>query len=133
MTYYGSCLCGTISYKIEGTLEHFFLCHCVKCQKDSGSAHAANLFSNNAQLIWVTGESNIQVYNHKQEGHIKAFCKTCGSALPNIQLNGELLVVPAGSLDTEIHLRPTSHIYYDERASWDNYLEQIMKLPKGPK
>jgi hypothetical protein len=43
-TYSGSCLCGEIRFEIEGEFERFYLCHCEYCRKDTGSAHAANLF-----------------------------------------------------------------------------------------
>ena len=48
----GSCLCGTVRFKVEGEFDSFYLCHCQHCQKDTGSAHAANLFSSSAKLIW---------------------------------------------------------------------------------
>jgi len=132
MIYNGSCLCGKVKYKIEGEFEQFYLCHCEKCRKDSGSAHAANLFTTSAKLTWLTGEEHIQVYNHKQQGHMKAFCLTCGSALPNLQMDGKLLMVPAGSLDTQISIVPNAHIYWGEKADWDASLECIPKLDKGP-
>ena len=46
----GSCLCGAVRFEIRGSLERFFLCHCRRCQKDTGTAHAANLFSATAGL-----------------------------------------------------------------------------------
>lgn len=46
----GSCLCGEVHYEIEGAFERFYLCHCTHCRKDTGSAHAANLFSSSAKL-----------------------------------------------------------------------------------
>ena len=53
----GSCLCGEVQYTVEGKFDHFFLCHCRHCQKDTGSAHAANLFSHGGQLTWSQGEA----------------------------------------------------------------------------
>lgn len=132
MSHFGSCLCGKVKYKIEGDFDHFYLCHCEKCRKDTGSAHAANLFSSTAKLEWLSGENNVKLYNHQMQGHIKAFCMTCGSALPNLQLDGKLLMVPAGSLDTNIALLPNAHIYYQERAAWDTGLDLVIKLNKGP-
>jgi hypothetical protein len=40
----GSCLCGAVSFEVSGAFDSFFLCHCSRCRKDTGSAHAANLF-----------------------------------------------------------------------------------------
>ncbi len=39
----GSCLCGLVKYELTGAFQQFFLCHCTRCQKDTGTAHAANL------------------------------------------------------------------------------------------
>ena len=39
----GSCLCGEVRFEVTGDFERFFLCHCGRCRKDTGSAHAANL------------------------------------------------------------------------------------------
>ena len=38
----GKCLCGVVQFRISGEFESFFLCHCSRCRKDSGSAHSAN-------------------------------------------------------------------------------------------
>lgn len=55
MLYKGSCLCDEITFVIEGEFEQFFFCHCERCRKDTGSAHAANLFSSTAKLSWLSG------------------------------------------------------------------------------
>ncbi len=128
MEYKGSCLCGEITFEIEGEFENFFLCHCERCRKDTGSAHAANLFSSTAKLKWLSGEDKAKTFNYHSEGHIKSFCSHCGSALPNIQMDGKLLVVPAGCLDSDIHMEPQGHIYYAKKASWDNDLEKVPKF-----
>lgn len=132
MKYRGSCLCGKIQYEIDGEFENFFLCHCKSCRKDTGSVHAANLFSSTAKLKWLKGENEVREFNYQNSGHIKAFCPNCGSALPNKQMNGTLLVVPAGSLDTDINIIPTGHIYMKEKAIWDNNLELAPKYEELP-
>jgi hypothetical protein len=60
--YSGSCLCEQIKYEVEGSFESFFLCHCKYCQKDTGSAHSANLFSATAKLKWILGEDKIKKF-----------------------------------------------------------------------
>ena len=132
MKHYGSCLCGKVTFEVSGEFEQFFLCHCEHCRKDTGSAHAANLFSSTAKLTWLTGENLVRIYNHKNEGHIKSFCSECGSAMPNIQMDGTLLVVPAGSLDVDVSIKPSGHIFCDNRANWDDGLEQIRQFKKLP-
>lgn len=115
----GQCLCGAVKFRIYGTFDSFFLCHCGRCRKDTGSAHAANLFASNATLEWLTGEENVRTFRLSGTRHVKSFCSTCGSALPFLQTDADLLVVPAGSLDTPVDMRPTAHICLSSRADWE--------------
>ena len=128
--YGGSCLCGEVRFEIEGELERFYLCHCEYCRKDTGSAHAANLFSSTAALKWISGQEKVTRFNLPATRHNKAFCSTCGSALP--EMNGQLLVVPAGSLNSELRIRPDAHIFVSSKASWDNALEQVPRVDRYP-
>jgi len=132
MKYRGSCLCGAVAYEVEGDFDDFYLCHCERCRKDTGSSHAANLFSSSAKLRWLSGQEKIKTFNYRSEGHIKSFCSNCGSALPNIQMDGKLLVVPAGSIDSDINIKPQGHIYYANKANWDIELEKVPKFAELP-
>jgi len=132
MKYLGSCLCGEVTFEIEGNFDNFYLCHCERCRKDTGSAHAANLFSSTAKLRWLSGQEKAKTFNFRSEGHIKSFCTNCGSALPNIQMDGKLLVVPAGSIDSDIDIKPQGHIYCASKANWDSELEKVPKYEKLP-
>lgn len=132
MKHSGSCLCGHVTFEVEGDFERFFLCHCEHCRKDTGSAHAANLFSTTAHLKWLSGAEMVKAFDYQSSGHVKGFCSNCGSALPNIQMNGALLVVPAGSLDTDVFLKPQGHIFMDNKANWDKDLESVEAFPQLP-
>ncbi|WP_431689293.1 GFA family protein [Hahella sp. NBU794] len=130
--HHGSCLCGEVRFEIEGDFESFYLCHCEHCRKDTGSAHASNLFSTTAQLVWLSGEVQVKTFMLPGTLHCKSFCSHCGSALPNIQMNGQLLAVPAGSLDSKVTIRPNAHIFVESRAEWDTELEKAPMLERGP-
>jgi len=130
--YSGSCLCGTVRFEISGEFESFFLCHCEYCRKDTGSAHAANLFSSTATLKWTAGEGKVTQFQLPGTLHAKSFCSMCGSALPKLQMDGKLLAVPAGSLNSEVRTRPTAHIFLASRASWDHGLETVPTFARLP-
>ncbi len=132
MIYKGSCLCGCVQYEFEGEFEDFYLCHCNYCRKDTGSAHAANLFSKEGRLKWLQGREQVTDYNHHGQGHIKSFCSICGSAVPNIQMSGKLIVVPAGSLETDLNIKPQAHLFYSHRANWDEKLEDLKHFDELP-
>jgi hypothetical protein len=121
----GSCLCGAVRFEVEGDFERFYLCHCQYCRKDTGSAHAANLFTGTAVLKWVSGQDKVTHFTLPSTRHGKCFCSVCGSALPRLQMNGTLLAVPAGSLDGNVRIRPDAHIFTSSRANWDRVLETV--------
>ncbi|MGI0115830.1 GFA family protein [Zooshikella sp. RANM57] len=130
--HFGSCLCGDVEFKIDGDFESFYLCHCKRCRKDTGSAHAANLFSTTAKITWLSGEDKTTLFNLSSTRHVKCFCSVCGSALPSVQMNGKLLVVPAGSLNSQLLIKPNAHIFVSSKASWDECLDNIPKCDDGP-
>ncbi|MDG9670541.1 GFA family protein [Hahella sp. CR1] len=131
--HHGSCLCGEVRFEIEGDFESFYLCHCEHCRKDTGSAHASNLFSTSAQLVWLSGEEQVKTFMLPGTQHCKSFCSHCGSALPNIQMNGQLLAVPAGSLDSKVTIKPNAHIFVESRAEWDTELEKAPMVERALK
>jgi hypothetical protein len=128
----GSCLCGAVTFQITGAFDAFFLCHCSRCRKGSGSAHASNLFSTTATIAWLTGEEQVTSYSVPGTRHVRSFCATCGSALPWHEDNGAVLGVPAGSLDSEIAITPTAHIYMASRAGWEDGLEVAPRMDGVP-
>lgn len=128
----GSCLCGEVAFEIEGEFEHFFICHCSYCRKDTGSAYAANLFIKNSALKWLSGHEQVKNFNLKPTHHVKSFCSNCGSALPNTEMGGDICLVPAGCLDGEVSMKPEAHIFTASQASWEKELGSIKCYPEFP-
>jgi hypothetical protein len=129
----GGCLCGAAKFSISGKFERFFLCHCSRCRKDSGSAHSANLFSSDAELEWLAGHDKVRTFVLPGTRHAKSFCIECGSALPSLQMKGALLVVPAGSLDSTIPIQPDARILYGSRAEWTDWLCDVPRIDGLPR
>lgn len=124
-THLGSCLCGQVKYQLSGDFQSFFLCHCSRCQKDTGSAHAANLFAKAGALTWLQGNALVKTYLHPNSRHGKSFCQHCGSALPTFAESINCVVVPAGSLDGPVPISPTAKIFMDSCASWSMNLADV--------
>lgn len=116
----GSCLCGEVRYAVTGDFDRFYLCHCSRCRKGTGSAHAANLFSAGASLSWLAGQASIGRFTLPGTRHARCFCTRCGAPLPLAGPDG--VVVPAGSLDTGVDRRSDGNIFMDSRAGWDDDL-----------
>lgn len=128
----GACLCGTVRFRVSGRFEKFFLCHCSRCRKNTGSAHAANLFAFEASLDWLSGRESVKTYKLAGTRHEKSFCVECGCPLPSAPNNGAFVVVPAGALDTPVTLRPTAHIHCASRAEWEDALPDTRRMDGLP-
>lgn len=120
----GECLCGKVTFEIEGEFSNFFLCHCSRCRMVSGSAHGANLFSKTAKLSFLSGNDLVKDYLVEGTRFMTTFCTNCGSKLPKDHA-GKIIQVPAGVLKTNLEIVPNGHIFYDSRANWDQDLEKV--------
>jgi hypothetical protein len=118
-TIQGSCVCGAVRFGIRPPYRFFQYCHCSRCRKRSGSAHAANIAIPVDQLVWLAGADHVRTFElpgAKSWGN--AFCADCGSGLPWKTRNGRAWIVPAGALDDDPGAKPTRNIHFASRASW---------------
>jgi hypothetical protein len=122
----GSCLCGAVRYEVRGPFLRFAHCHCSRCRKATGAAHATNLYASPERFAWTAGsESAVRFDLPSARSFATTFCRLCGSPLPHHSRSGREIVVPAGSLDDAPRLRPQAHIYFASRADWTNCSEDL--------
>ena len=117
--YQGSCLCGQVRYELRGELGPIVFCHCSRCRKATGTAHAANAVVGPEAFRWTAGEDNVVRYDlSTARSFATAFCKSCGSPMPHLTRSGLRVIVPAGSLDEDPNAKPTCHAYWGSRTDW---------------
>ncbi len=116
----GSCLCGAVAYEIKGEAAKFYHCHCQRCRKASGTGHCSNIIMPEAQSIsWTRGADHLTHYKVPDAIRFSTcFCKTCGSLLPREIPGGNMVIIPAGSLDSETTIKPQARIFWDSRSDW---------------
>ncbi len=115
----GRCLCGDVTFELSGSPEVVQNCHCSRCRRARGAAHATNAFFRNEQLAWLGGEEsvvNFPLPGAKRFG--QAFCRRCGSKLPRVVTSTGRVVVPCGSLDGSPGSAPRGHIFTASKAPW---------------
>lgn len=119
MTVHGSCLCGTVRYEVRPPFDKFLYCHCSRCRKATGTAHAANVVVAPEAFRWTAGEDNVVRYDlSTARSFATAFCKTCGSPMPHLTRSGLRVIVPAGTFDDALGAKPNIHAYWGSRADW---------------
>ncbi|MCW5576850.1 MAG: GFA family protein [Burkholderiales bacterium] len=115
----GSCLCGEVRFEITPPSTAFRYCHCTRCRKVTGAAHAANLFVPAAQFRWLSGESQARRYDLPGAKRFAvSFCTRCGTRVPHRVTGTENMLIPAGVLDGMPDLRPEGSIFWNSRAGW---------------
>lgn len=115
----GSCLCGAVTYRIEGEAETFWHCHCLRCRKATGTGHASNVIVRLASCQWTQGESLLRRYNVPGAKRFHSlFCSECGGPMPRVSTDRGIAVIPAGTLDEHPALQPTGRIFQDSRSDW---------------
>ena len=129
----GSCLCGKVEYQFHGPVKVFQYCHCSRCQKFTGSAHASNIIISPESFKWVLGEESVGRFELPETKHFATcFCKNCGSSLPWLTQSKKSVVIPAGTLDQDPEVRPMHNIFYADRACWYESVDELVKYKALP-
>jgi len=115
----GSCLCGKVTFNVKGPFFRFFFCHCSRCRRSSGTAHAANIFTRATNVTFATGENLVKRFDPPDaEQFSRAFCTECGSPVPYVSRDGKVAVVPAGSLANFNERKVDGNMFWNNRAEW---------------
>jgi hypothetical protein len=131
ITLNGSCLCGAVKYEVSGEPTRFYHCHCTRCRKATGTGHASNLFLQPGTLAWTSGEDQIRAYKVPEAKRFtNQFCATCGSRLPRQAAGTDIVMIPAGSLDTEAPIAPQARIFGASRAGWSCAGDDVPVFPE---
>jgi hypothetical protein len=115
----GSCLCGAVTYEVRPPFSKFAHCHCGRCRKATGAAHASNLYLAPEQLSWLDGQDAIRRFDlPSATSFARWFCGHCGGPVPRLSRSGRTVVVPAGTLDDHPRDKPRARIFCGSEAPW---------------
>ena len=129
----GGCLCGKVSYQINGNMGVFQYCHCSRCRKFTGSAYASNLFVSPDDFSWLSGEEFVGRYDPADTKYFATcFCKNCGSSLPWLSKSKKVVIIPAGTLDEDPGIRPMQNLFCGSRPAWYTPVSAIPEYEKMP-
>ena len=124
----GSCLCGSIRWRIRNAMRGIVACHCRQCRKQTGSYMTA-IRAATEDFRLDDPQQLIAWYRSSTEAE-RAFCRRCGSTLfwRRREANGEAaagISIAAGELDSHPPaLRVSGHIFAADKAAW-------FHLPEG--
>jgi hypothetical protein len=115
----GSCLCGGVAFAVDLPFERFVHCHCSRCRKATGAAYASNAAVKAGAFRWLQGEDLVVHYDlPAARSFATSFCRRCGSPLPHLTRGGREAIIPAGTIDDELGVKPERHVHWASRAEW---------------
>ena len=113
----GTCLCRQVGFVVRGPITGMVNCHCTECRKNYGSAFGTVAVCKKDDFHYIKGQKLISSYK-QTERVTRYFCKSCGSPLPLAEDWDPLVGIPAGLLDDDPGITPSSHIFVNYKAPW---------------
>ena len=103
----GGCLCGAISYRVEGPLRDVVFCHCTRCRRTHG--HVAAYTACALEDLELVEARGLRWY--ESDGRRRGFCAECGASVFWERDGGSTVSISAGTLEKPTGLRPSHHIF----------------------
>jgi hypothetical protein len=120
----GSCLCGAVTFRLDGPLRGVVTCHCTQCRKTSGHFWAATSVPH--VQFHMDRDEGLSWYQSSETAR-RGFCRLCGSSLFWEMLGEGRIAVAAGALDDPTGLTTAKHIFC---ASKGDYYDLTDGLPQ---
>ena len=119
----GKCLCGDVTFTVDGRLGRSAACHCSQCRKQSGHFWA----SSSADEGDITIAGPVKWYAASDSAK-RGFCPNCGSFLFWKAHDEDAVSFSLGALDEPTGIKLQCHIFVADKG---DYYDIIDDLPQS--
>jgi hypothetical protein len=121
----GGCACGEVRYRLTSEPLFVHCCHCLNCQRQTGSAFVINLLIETDRVELLAGDPQ-PVDAPRDDGSAQRVwrCPTCQVAVYSQYTRPEFRYVRGGTLDEPRQIAPDVHIFTRSKVDW-------LALPEG--
>ena len=115
----GGCSCGAVRYRLASDPLFVHCCHCLNCQRQTGSAFVINILIE-TDRVELLGEEPEAVSVPRSGGKKQKIwrCPTCRVALYSQYTSPRVRFVRAGTLDEPSAVAPDVHIFTRSKLPW---------------
>lgn len=133
MGFTGQCRCGTVKISLRSeTLPPLYACHCLECQRWSGSAFGLHLLCA-AQTVETVGPLHEYRDDQLNGSSTQYACNVCFTRLFNeTSAAPGMRVVRASVLDGAEQWTPLAHIWTKRRQPWVCLPAAVPHWPESP-
>lgn len=128
----GSCLCGAVTFEVEGELPGPDACHCTKCRKHSGHFFTSTDVPRSS--VTIRGEDRLSWFQSSEKAR-RGFCSICGSSLFWDPVARDWIGIAMGAFDTPTDTRLALHIFTADKGDYyqiGDGVEQFERVPPPP-
>jgi hypothetical protein len=122
----GGCACGAVRYRLTSDPLFVHCCHCLNCQRQTGSAFVINLLIEADRVELIAGEP--QRVDVPRDGGKKQKiwrCPTCQIAVFSQYTRANMRFVRGGTLDDPSSVAPDVHIFTRSKLPWVTLPESV--------
>lgn len=115
----GGCSCGTVRYRLASKPMFVHCCHCLNCQRQTGSAFVINLLIEADRVELLAGELQ-PVEVPRDDGSVQRIfrCPECQIAVYSEYGRPQVRFLRAGTLDDPSWVVPDVHIFTRSKVPW---------------
>ena len=115
----GGCGCGEVRYRLASEPLFTHCCHCLNCQRQTGSAFVINLLIEADRVVLLAGEPE-PVEAPRDDGSKQRIfrCPSCQVAVFSQYGRPEVSFVRGGTLDQPSSIAPDVHIFTRSKVPW---------------
>jgi hypothetical protein len=114
-----TCSCGRLRVTVEGDPVRISMCHCLACQRRTGSVFAVQARWE-ADRVRIEGDRReYERISDDGESRTFSFCPECGATVfYTTESSPDLVAVPVGALADPEFPPPTVQVYEPRRHPW---------------
>jgi hypothetical protein len=115
----GGCACGELRYRLRWPPLFVHCCHCLNCQRQTGSAFVINVLTESDRVELLAGApKRVPVPRSGSKRQQIYRCPECGTAVWSTYTRKSVLFVRAGTLDDPSAVEPDVHIFTRSKVPW---------------
>ena len=133
MTRKARCCCGALQVDVVGEPAFVAACHCVECQRRTGSVFGVGAYFLKPQLhITNIGKTYVRDGLDGRKARIQ-FCPNCGtSVFWEIELLPDHYGVAVGTFTDSEFQAPTMSVWEEKRHPWVVFPNHTLRAPRQP-
>ncbi|WP_343227507.1 GFA family protein [Rhodanobacter sp. DHB23] len=124
-----SCSCGQLQARVSGAPVRVSVCHCLACQRRTGSVFGAQArFPRAAVTIVGTCTEYVRVGDEGSRATF-AFCPRCGATVYYAGDDAETIAIPVGAFADPAFPAPTVSVYEERMHPWVHMPHDMEHIP----